>query len=725
MNSTDYIPLMKFRKQVWWLLLVLLCSSCKPITYDQFFDISKYAIPVIVLIAYFNIKEKYKRFVKSDSRKAFFTFGRFKIVTVAVGLIVISAAITFLLPSFHPSTPKELIQYGDRTGKEELAIEGLRLNLFENPNNPIAFYNYYQRVRQLEVLQHASGESETINNAIENYKATEGGYFELACLNTLKHEYDKAAFYAVTLNEAQPVVCFLKAQIALYQGDSVAFASYLITEMQNNGLKAEVYPILATYFSNSQQNDLLYDLVKSDTFLNYLDFSLVGRVYYTHGDVYRYVFSTVMHVINHLSIFSLLGAFSILLAYVLFLRQLDLFNRESWFWVVLMVGYGMISPFFVFPFSSFLEHSMHFTTQDSLLGNFLFYVFRVGLIEEYVKLFPFIFFLFFTKKLKEPYDYMFYTALSAFGFAFTENLIYFSNHGTTIIQTRGFFSVLGHAVFTSSVGYLLAYSRFKKKLLPTPLLLLVGLFLAAFLHGVFDFLLKEHVVALLLFIVYFLGLVHVWSVMLNNCINNSSYFDHNKLPQLKQFHLWATIALMLIVCSQFFLTLFYVGKEYAVELFLGAFYPGMYMVLFLSNTLGRFDFFKGYWEGLLPHAREILFPRTANTNEYVGLQVKIELMDTKLVEAGYLVGSVVERKIVNHSPFWYLVELSIPLVLSEVVLNKVLIEIDDETNSLEEGVKVDSQLCLIPIEMDYSKIKIKEKLWYGGVTELSKIEFQS
>lgn len=715
---------MKFRKQGWWLLIVLICSSCKPITYVQFFDISKFAIPIVALIAYFSIRTKYNRFVKSDVQKAFFTFSRFKVLFVAIGLFIVSAGITFLLPNFHPSTQKELIQYGERTDKEELVLEGLRLNLFEHPNDNIAFYTYYSRVYKYEVgLSQNEQNSATIINAIREYKAAEGGYFELACLNTLIHEYDKAAFYTITLDEKEPVVCFLKAQVALYKGDSIGFVSHLITEMENEGLKAEVYPILASYFSSSQQNDFLYDLVKSDTFLNYLDFSLAGRVYYTHGDVYRYVFSTVMHVINHVSVFSVFGAFAILLAYVLFLRQLDLFNKESWFWVVLMIGYGVVSPFFVFPFSNFLEYSMSFNANDSLVGNFIFYVFRVGLIEEYVKLFPFIFFLFFTKKLKEPYDYMFYTALSAFGFAFTENLIYFSNHGTTIIQTRGFFSVLGHAVFTSSVGYLLAYSRFKKKLLPAPILLIIGLFLAAILHGLFDFLLKENVFALLLFLVYFLTLVHVWSVMLNNCMNNSSYFDHKKLPQLKQFHLWATVALLLIVCSQFFLTLFYVGKEYAIELFMGAFYPGIYMVLFLSNTLGRFDFFKGYWEGLLPNTREVLFPRTANTNEYVGLCVAIELSPKAPIgEIGTLMGRIVERKIVNHSPFWYLVELSPPLKLEEIVLNKVLVEIEDDTNSLVDGVKVDSQICLLPIELDYSKIKIKEKLWYGGECSLFKTE---
>ena len=167
--------------------------------------------------------------------------------------------------------------------------------------------------------------------------------------------------------------------------------------------------------------------------------------------------------------------------------------------------------------------------------------------------------------------------------------------------------------------------------------------------------------------------------MLNNCMNNSSYFDYKKLPQLKQFHLGATIALLLIVCSQFFLTLFYVGKEYAVELFMGVFYQGIYMVLFLSNTLGRFDFFKGYWEFLLPNSKEILFPRTANTNEYVGNKITIQIHEqSKFAVAGKLEGEIIERKIVGSSPFWYLVSLNRALPFEGIHTECVLIEIVDE-----------------------------------------------
>ncbi len=574
---------MIFRRIILFLLLTLVTVSCSPRhdTFD-FLSVSLYILPFILALVLFNLSELYRAHKRARVKTRFFTFKRFRTIIVAIGMIFITSVVVFFLPDNSPSTPAELTKYGKLTKAPELELEGLRLQHYENPNDPIITYHYFKKVVELdENFIHT-------NSLIGENKSTPGNYFELACLNTLKLDFDKASFYVLTLDEQQPVVCYLKGQVALYHGDSANFVSYLIKEIENDGLKKEAYPLLAGYFLNNNQQGLLYDLVKSDTYLNYLPNHLAGSVYFQHGDIVRYISSIFLHLYHKLNIYSFIGAFIILIAYTFFLRELDLFNKEKWSWVILLVGYGVISPFFVFPFSDFLSYGLGWQRGDTLVSEFLFFTLNVGLVEEYVKLFPFIILLFFTKKLKEPYDYMLFTSLVAFGFAFTENLIYFTDQGIGIMQIRGMLSVIGHAVFTSTVGYLLAFSRFKRRLAPPAVLVMLGLVIAALLHGTFNFLIGSQSGVLFLkvaFFLYFLALVHMWSIMLNNCINNSSYFNFSALPKLKDFHFKATIVLLSIIITEYLLTSISIGKTYAFESLLSFFYPGLYLVLFLSNTL--------------------------------------------------------------------------------------------------------------------------------------------
>lgn len=709
---------MYFQRFVLFISLTLLFGSCNQGTATaDFLSVSIYILPFILVLVFFNLSELYRAHKRARVKTRFFTFKRFRTAIVAFSMILFTSIVVFLLPDNSPSTPAELTHYGQLTKTPELELEGLRLQHFESPEDPLITYHYFKKVVELDE------DFINTNSLIGEYKSKPGHYFELACLNTLKLDFDKAQFYVFTLNEDKPVVCYLKGQVALYNRDSANFVNYLIKEIENEGLKTEAYPLLAGYFLTTNQPDLLYDLVKSDTYLNYLPNHLAGSVYFQHGDIIRYVSSIFLHLYHKLNSYSFIGAFIILFAYTTFLRELDLFNKEKWGWVILLVGFGVISPFFVFPFSDFLSYSLGWLRGNTLLSEFLFFTVNVGLVEEFVKLFPFILLLLFTKKLKEPYDYMLYTSLVAFGFAFTENLIYFTDQGTGIIQVRGMLSVIGHAMFTSTVGYLLAFSRFKKPLAPPAVLIVLGLILAALLHGTYNFLIGSQSGILLLkvaFFAYFLALVHMWSIMLNNCINNSSHFNFSDLPKLKDFHFKATVVLLSIIITEYLLTSISIGKTYAFESLVNFFYPGLYLVLFLSNTLGRFDFFKNYWESVVPPYRELLFPRTANTNEYVGKQICITPNETnKLAHLGELKGTIVERKIYRNSTNWFVVHLLNPLPIREVYPSLLFIEFGASGVSLEDELNSECEIYVVPDSIDYKKIKIAGTLLRAGEAKLN------
>ena len=103
---------------------------------------------------------------------------------------------------------------------------------------------------------------------------------------------------------------------------------------------------------------------------------------------------------------------------------------------------------------------------------------------------------------------MLYSITAALGFATLENFMYISQFGASLILMRAVTGCLGHAGFSGIFGYYLGKAKFSSP--PRNNLVFKGLAIAAFAHGLFDFLLFTQTVLALLFvplliiIVYFL-----------------------------------------------------------------------------------------------------------------------------------------------------------------------------------------------------------------------------
>lgn len=83
-------------------------------------------------------------------------------------------------------------------------------------------------------------------------------------------------------------------------------------------------------------------------------------------------------------------------------------------------------------------------------------VFQAPVVEEFAKAIPLLFLcLFMRKRVDGPIDGMVIAGLSAAGFAYTENILYFSTElvesgdASVIFVTRGILSPLAHAIFTA------------------------------------------------------------------------------------------------------------------------------------------------------------------------------------------------------------------------------------------------------------------------------------
>jgi protease PrsW len=119
----------------------------------------------------------------------------------------------------------------------------------------------------------------------------------------------------------------------------------------------------------------------------------------------------------------------------------------------------------------------------TILFNFLLFFLIIGPIEELSKFLVVRLSIYYHPEFNEPIDALVYCAAAALGFASLENVLYALQEGQEVLYLRALLSVPGHLLFSAIWGFGLARAKFAgKSVLPS-------LFLAAFLHGLYDFVL--------------------------------------------------------------------------------------------------------------------------------------------------------------------------------------------------------------------------------------------
>ncbi len=110
----------------------------------------------------------------------------------------------------------------------------------------------------------------------------------------------------------------------------------------------------------------------------------------------------------------------------------------------------------------------------------------IGVLEEFFIFLPFILIIVRFKAFDEKTDGIVYASTIALGFASFENLWFLRTMEGLELLGRAFASPLTHTIFSSIWGYTCGLARIlDKSLLKASLL---GLFMAAVVHGLFDFL---------------------------------------------------------------------------------------------------------------------------------------------------------------------------------------------------------------------------------------------
>jgi RsiW-degrading membrane proteinase PrsW (M82 family) len=156
-------------------------------------------------------------------------------------------------------------------------------------------------------------------------------------------------------------------------------------------------------------------------------------------------------------------------------------------------------------------------TSNSLLVQLVLSFLVVGFGEEFFKLVAVYLAVARSQHFSEPMDGIIYAIATAIGFSVVENLLYISAFGLMVAPLRGTVATLAHIAFSGLAGFFLGTGRFS----PRPLAhIALGLAIAAFAHGLYDFLLISRLVSPFVLVLVILGLQYLLLAAIHRAVKS-------------------------------------------------------------------------------------------------------------------------------------------------------------------------------------------------------------
>ena len=151
----------------------------------------------------------------------------------------------------------------------------------------------------------------------------------------------------------------------------------------------------------------------------------------------------------------------------------------------------------------------------------------VAVAEEGCKYFVLRRYIYTKAEFNEPFDGIVYAVMISMGFATLENVLYVATSGLGTAVLRMFTAVPLHAVCAIFMGYYVGKAKFSKNKFGN---ILLGLFLAVFVHGLYDyFLFQKNIPALAIFSFVTLG-ASVWLSFVAINIHQKNSPFRNSVP---------------------------------------------------------------------------------------------------------------------------------------------------------------------------------------------------
>lgn len=538
-------------------------------------------------------------------------------------------------------------------------------------------------------------------------------YFGVGAIALSYEEYPQALEnFKKVRNRRLPYLNFCIGKAYAGSDDKPAAERYLLEEFHlPDGNKDEAYGMLLELYGEEKNFIKLKELLSYPAADELFPDELARETTLYHGDLGEYVrwaFKTIWHTAN---IAGFIAALAISITWMIYLVRLNIFNPNKFPKVVLMFLSGILCIIIILLFNDFHDLAIPWNMDGTFLNDLLYTSVMIGIPEEFTKLFPVLVLVMFVR-LKEPTDYIIYASASALGFAFVENLLYFQDISHGIIHGRAYLAAIAHMVASSIVVYGFIVGKFKRGRKGTVWsYVLVYFFAGSIVHGLYDFFILHNWT--IVFFLYFIFIIQVWIIIINNCLNNSSFFSYAMAFHSERSRLFIALALTSIFALEYVLVGFSRGAEEAnTELVRNASFAG-FLIIFFSSNLSSFNLVRGYWRdvyfssrekrgyGTLQSRNSIMswyFVNSIRAHNYVGFPVQLYNDQYNHTLADVLdrpyEGKIVNRVILyegnDPDPHWFIVKLETLVPLADVNQRYVLVKLRYQHESLlyEEDVQV-------------------------------------
>ncbi|OJJ17124.1 hypothetical protein BKI52_30905 [marine bacterium AO1-C] len=447
-------------------------------------------------------------------------------------------------------------------------------------------------------------------------------------------------------------------------------------EISIKGDTATAYVELLKACHEERDFDELHKIAQNPALLPYfkkVNPNVLTDTYFVKAQVVKYLQQRLRINTNYIGV---IASLFIALTWFLYIIRLKVFQKPNYAALLSCFLGGSIFAFLALPLYDFFDLVLNFSLKGYLVNDFPYMILGIGLIEETVKLLPWLLVLvLFRNAIQEPVDYLLFASVAALGFAATENFIYIAKDSTAIVQMRAFMPTLGHLFDSSIVAYGVILARYRRKR-PVWIYILLYLLLAATVHGFYDFWLY---IGLYLFsiAIAIVGMA-IWITFLNNALNISPAFDYKKAFSSSKLRRFVIVALTSIVLFDYGSTALVKGADMANQELLSTLLFAGFFMAFMSTSLANFDLVKGYWS---PPYKTSFF-RKVNYNRFVGTWVhiqpkqsdarfeEIELPDKLQIEARYVFAGQTN---------YFGIRLEQPIKLDEQTIDYLFIQLKYKT----------------------------------------------
>lgn len=283
-----------------------------------------------------------------------------------------------------------------------------------------------------------------------------------------------------------PYLDFSRAMVYAKRGNHRKAASHLRREIDSGADRKIIVAALSNSLAESKEWPALRELQEDPNLGEFVSLSARQTYRLVHGDLTGYA-AGYLDLYAEIMLVPLLLAVVGLAIWLWLLRWWTTMHPWQWPIILAVLLAGAVSAHLVYLAHDAVGLVFDLGFRGDYIKDFLFAILFIGIVEEFVKFVPVVLLSAVSNTLKKPVDWMVFAGISGLGFGAAEAYGYLSHFGHSIAVGRVFISLPLHVMLSAGIGIMVGEAERRGK--SRAQLFAWGLALAAFVHGVFDYLL--------------------------------------------------------------------------------------------------------------------------------------------------------------------------------------------------------------------------------------------